>query len=142
MSTKALLNEWRNFLNETSDFDSDPMMSPEDPEELEHEDSRKLKKFETFDSYDSNTTDLEPSFDEDTAQIMSFFAEIDIDHDSEEAKYFFDECKKPENREHFEALASLCLASGEDSLLHFFIKAASDHNRIQNTTPVNFNEKK
>jgi len=54
MSTKALLNEWRNFLNESNEFEDDfvpgtDMSAPElDYEPLDRDHSEEVKEIETF----------------------------------------------------------------------------------------------
>lgn len=129
MSAKKLVTEWRNFLKETSDFDSDPMMSPE---ELE---------------YEEGPVDRDHS--EGSKQIHGFFDEIGADISSQEAMDFFAACERPENAEACVTLSEICmnfeqkpdllirLLEKSDFLKRFLAAAAQEP---QNSDPVDFDE--
>lgn len=122
MSAKKLVTEWRNFLKETSDFDSDPMMSPE---ELEYED------------VDNS------NYSEGSKQIHGFFVEIGADISSQAAMDFFAACERPENAEACVALSEICMnfEQNPDSLINLlkkFLAAAAV--KPQNSDPVDFDE--
>ena len=123
MSAKKLVTEWRNFLKETSDFDSDSIMSPEE--------------------LASKEGPVDRDHSEGSKQIHGFFDEIGADISSQEAMDFVATCERPENAEACVALSEICMnfEQNPDSLIKLLEKflAAADV-KPQNSDPVDFDE--